>query len=257
MKVVLFCGGFGMRLREYSDAIPKPLVCIGHRPILWHVMRYYSHFGYNEFILCLGWKGEDIKKYFLNYEETLSNDFVMTNGGSKVQLLRSDIQDWKITFADTGLASNIGQRLKAVQKYLQGEETFLANYTDGLTNLHLPDIIRFHQDHNAVASFISVKPTQSFHCVSATESGEVESIVPVNESTVRMNAGFFVLSHQIFDYIHEGEELVLEPFQRLIQKNKLFAMPFDGFYGCMDTYKEKQTLDDMYARGEMPWKLWE
>src|SRR5713101_1065274 len=138
MKVVLFCGGLGMRLREYSENIPKPMVTIGYRPILWHVMKYYAHFGHKDFILCLGYRADSIKNYFLNYDECLSNDFVLSRGGKNVELIHTDAHDWKITFADTGINSNIGQRLKAAEKYLKGEEVFLANYTDGLSDLHLP-----------------------------------------------------------------------------------------------------------------------
>src|SRR4030065_715751 len=138
MKVVLFCGGMGMRLYPSTENIPKPMVVIGEKPILWNLMKYYSYFGHKNFILCLGYKGEEIKKFFLNYDECLSNDFILSQGGKKRQLLKSDIEDWRITFVETGLDSNLGQRLKAVQKYLEGEEMFLANYSDGLTNLHLP-----------------------------------------------------------------------------------------------------------------------
>src|SRR6478609_5593576 len=141
MKVVLFCGGLGTRLREYSDTIPKPMVNIGHRPILWHVMKYYAHYGHKDFILCLGYKADVIKKYFLEYDECVSNDFVLSGGGKNLQLLSSDIHDWNITFVDTGLTSNIGQRLKAVQRQLEGEEMFLANYTDGLSDVPLPAVI--------------------------------------------------------------------------------------------------------------------
>ena len=138
MKVVLFCGGLGLRLRDYADHIPKPMVPIGYRPILWHVMKYFAHFGHKEFILCLGYRGDLIKQYFLNYNECLSNDFVLSKGGKNLDLANSDIHDWRITFADTGLHSNIGQRLLAVQKYLASEEVFIANYSDGLTLLQLP-----------------------------------------------------------------------------------------------------------------------
>src|SRR5262249_30864543 len=146
MKVVLFCGGLGMRLREFSESIPKPMVSIGYRPILWHVMKYYAHYGHNEFILCLGSKSDVIKDYFLNYNECVSNDFVLSSGGSQINLLNSDIHDWKITFVDTGTTANVGQRLKAVQPHLAGEEVFLANYADGLTDVELPKMIDFYHD---------------------------------------------------------------------------------------------------------------
>ena len=255
MKVVLFCGGLGTRLREYSESIPKPMVPIGYRPILWHIMKYYAHFGHREFILCLGWKADYIKKYFLEYDECISNDFVLESGGDSVSLLGSDIQDWKITFCDTGTTSNIGERLKAVEKHLGDDTRFLANYSDGLCDMHLPDMIDFHERNNAVASFLSVKPSQSFHTVSSHADGAVTAIDVVTETDIRINAGFFVLEREIFSYIREGEELVCEPFARLIAERRLFARPYDGFFGCMDTFKEKQQLDDMYSRGETPWEV--
>ncbi|MBX3422401.1 MAG: hypothetical protein KF752_12685 [Pirellulaceae bacterium] len=256
MKVVLFCGGFGMRLREYSEAIPKPLVGVGHRPILWHIMKYYAHFGHHDFILCLGWKSEAIKDYFLNYNECLANDFVLSKGGSSVVLLNSDIQNWNITFVDTGMRANIGERLKAVQSHLAGEKTFLANYADGLSDLDLNALIDFHQRNEAIASFMTVRPTQTFHCVSSQEDGLVTRIEAISDTNTRINAGFFVLDQEIFSYMRPGEELILDPFDRLIAKGKLFTMPHEGFFGCMDTFKEKQMLDDMHAAGNTPWELW-
>jgi len=256
MKVVLFCGGLGMRLRDFSENIPKPMVAVGYRPILWHVMRYYAHFGHKDFILCLGYKADSIKKYFLDYDETISNDFVLSKGGRKVDLLASDIQDWKITFADTGLNSNIGMRLKAVQHFLRDEEMFLANYSDGVSDLPLPAMIDYFRQGNAVACFAGVMPTQSFHLVKVEDGGLVQSIQHVREVGMRINGGFFVFRKQIFDWIRPGEELVQEPFQRLAAAGKLVAYPYDGFWACMDTFREKQLLEDMYSRGQVPWEVW-
>jgi glucose-1-phosphate cytidylyltransferase len=232
------------------------MVTIGYRPILWHIMRYYAHFGHKEFILCLGWRGDMIKDYFLNYNECMSNDFVLSQGGHSIKLLGSDIHDWRITFVDTGIQANIGARLKAVQPHLAGEKAFLANYADDLTDLHLPDLIDFAQRQDAVATFLSVRPSQSFHAVRVGDDGRVETIEGASESGIRINGGYFVLRQEIFDYLHDGEELVGEPFQRLIAQGRLAAMNYEGFWGCMDTYKEKQRLDDMYARGESPWEVW-
>jgi len=256
MKVVLFCGGLGMRLRDFSENIPKPMVAVGYRPILWHVMRYYAHFGHKDFILCLGYKADSIKKYFLDYDETISNDFVLSKGGRKVDLLASDIQDWKITFADTGLNSNIGMRLKAVQHFLRDEEMFLANYSDGVSDLPLPAMIDYFRQGNAVACFAGVMPTQSFHLVKVEDGGLVQSIQHVREVGMRINGGFFVFRKQIFDWIRPGEELVQEPFQRLAAAGKLVAYPYDGFWACMDTFKDKQLLEDLYSRGQVPWEVW-
>jgi glucose-1-phosphate cytidylyltransferase len=256
MKVVIFCGGLGMRLREYSETIPKPMVTVGYRPILWHVMRYYAHFGHKDFILCLGYKGDSIKKYFLDYDETVSNDFVISEGGKKVDLLSSDIHDWKITFVDTGLTSNIGMRLKAVQPFLRGEELFLANYSDGLSDLPLPAMIEHFRRHDAVASFVGVYPTATFHLVTVHDGGQVTSIRHVRDVGMRINGGFFVMRQEIFDWIKPGEELVQEPFQRLAAGGKLLSYPYEGFWACMDTFKEKQLLEDLYARGQVPWEVW-
>jgi glucose-1-phosphate cytidylyltransferase len=257
MKVVIFCGGLGTRLREYSETIPKPLVCVGYRPILWHIMRYYAHYGHRDFILCLGYKGDAIKKYFMEYDETVSNDFVMSEGGRKVELLASDIQDWRISFVDTGMSSNIGQRLKLVQPHLAGEEMFLANYSDGLSDLPLPHMISYFQERpEAVGCFAGVAPTSSFHLVRLESGGQVESIRHIKESGMRINGGFFVLRREIFDYMNDGEELVQEPFQRLAAERRLLAYKYDGFWACMDTFKEKQLLEDMYGRGQVPWEVW-
>jgi len=256
MKVVIFCGGLGMRLREYSENTPKPMVNIGYRPILWHVMKYYAHYGHKDFILCLGYKADVIKNYFLNYDECLSNDFVLSHGGEKLELLNSDIQDWKITFVDTDLTSNIGQRLMAVEEYLEGEEVFLANYSDGLTNLPLPDLIDNFLKHEKIACFLCVKPTQSFHVVSMKNGGVVSEILHVDQADMWINGGYFIFRQEIFRYINEGEELIQEPFHRLIEREELMAHKYEGFWACMDTFKDKQQLDDMYSRGEAPWEIW-
>jgi glucose-1-phosphate cytidylyltransferase len=257
MKVVLFCGGLGMRLRDFSENIPKPMVPVGYRPILWHVMRYYAHFGHKEFILCLGYRADAIKKYFLDYDETISNDFVLTQGGKQVELLASDIQDWKITFADTGLNSNVGMRLKAVQNFLRDDEMFLANYSDGLSDLPLPAMLEyFAAKKDAAACFAGVMPTQTFHLVRVEDGGQVDSIRHVRDVGMRINGGFFVFRREIFDWMKPGEELVEEPFRRLASAGKLVAYPYDGFWACMDTFKDKQLLEDLYSRGQVPWEVW-
>jgi glucose-1-phosphate cytidylyltransferase len=255
MKVVLFCGGLGMRLRDYADNVPKPMVPLGYRPILWHVMKYYAHFGHKDFILCLGYRGDLIKEYFLNYEECVSNDFVLSQGGRRRELLNSDILDWRITFVETGLNSNIGERLKAVERHLAGEEMFLANYSDGLTDLPLPEQIADLRHHDKVASFLSVKPNLSYHFV-ATNNGVVTSFRDIATSGLRVNGGYFVFKTEIFSYMRTGEELVLEPFQRLVEANELVAYDYDGFWLPMDTAKDKKRLDDLYDAGSPPWQVW-
>jgi len=258
MKVVLFCGGLGMRLRDYSETIPKPMVNIGYRPILWHVMKYYAHFGHKDFILCLGHRADAIKDYFLNYNECASNDFVMSRGGKKLELFNSDIQDWRITFADTGVESNIGQRLKAVERYLTDDEEFLANYSDGLTDLPLPQQLDHFHQQNKVASFLAVRPNLSYHLVSLQEgeSNLVSGIHAINNGSVRINGGFFIFKTKIFDYMCEREELVNGPFERLISERQLIGYPYDGFWASMDTFKDKQQLENLWGSGVAPWEVW-
>jgi glucose-1-phosphate cytidylyltransferase len=256
MKVVLFCGGLGMRMREYSEAVPKPMVPIGYRPVLWHVMKYYAHFGHTDFILCLGYRSDTIKKYFLEYDECLSNDFVLSQGGKGLELLGSDIQDWRITFVDTGLSSNIGRRLKAVEKHLVGEEMFLANYSDGLSDVDLTAVTDTLRQSNGVACFVSVKPKASFHLIETDPHGVVQKIDHIAKTGARINGGFFAFRQEIFQHMKEGEELVEEPFHRLIAAGRLLNYRHDGFWACMDTFKEKQELDDIFAQGKAPWVVW-
>jgi glucose-1-phosphate cytidylyltransferase len=255
MKVVLFCGGLGTRLGELTENVPKPLVKIGYRPILWHVMKYYAHYGHKDFILCLGYRADAIKDYFLNYKEYLSNDFTMTHGGRDIHLQQSDITDWKITFVDTGLNANIGQRLKAVEKYLAGEEMFLANYSDGLTNCPLPRMIDSVVSSKKIACVLCAKPSQTFHVVDLDADNSIRSIQGVRETDILINAGFFVFRKDIFSYIRPGEELVAEPFQRLISEKKIIGYPTEQYW-CMDTFKEHQELTDIFNLGSAPWEVW-
>jgi len=255
MKVVLFCGGAGMRLRGYADDVPKPMVQIGTRPILWHLMKYYAHFGHKDFILCLGYKGNCIKDYFLHYDESVSNNFVWSQGGKNIQFLNRDIDDWTITFVETGASSNIGQRLKAVEPYLQNEEMFLANYGDGLSDVPLPHMLDRFQQSKAVASLLLVQPTASFDIVHTGVGGLVEEVSPLSRTDIWINGGFFAMRKEIFQYIHPGEELVREPFNRLIERKALLSYQYNGFWQCMDTFKDKQHLEEL-NQGTAPWKVW-
>ncbi len=256
MKVVLFCGGLGLRLRDASDEIPKPMMSIGHRPILWHVMKYYAHFGHTDFILCLGYKSEVVKNYFLNYSEAISNDFVLSGGGRDLKLLNKDIEDWKLTFVDTGIHSSIGQRLRAVRDHLAGEDIFLANYSDGLTDLDLRRMVEPFRAGKMVAEFLCVRPPLSYHGVTLDGGGRVTGLEPLSETGPLINGGYFVLRREIFDYLKEGEDIVGDAFPRLIPKNLLKGYRHEGFWASMDTFKDRQTLEQMYARGDAPWELW-
>jgi glucose-1-phosphate cytidylyltransferase len=256
MKVVLFCGGLGTRLREHSDTIPKPLVNIGVRPIMWHLMRYYAHFGHKDFVLCLGYRGDLIREYFLNYNEALTNNFTMSDGGKKIELHASDIQDWRITCVDTGLHSNIGQRLLRVKALLADEPMFMANYADGLTDLPLNDHVDKFKASGAVGSFIAVRTSQSFHSVQFDDTGWVRSMGRIKDSEFWINAGFFCFTPKIFDFIEDGDELVEQPFNRLIERKLLYVNRYTGFWQQMDTFREKIIYDRMEARGDCPWMVW-
>ena len=256
MKVVLFCGGLGTRLREHSDTIPKPLVNVGYRPILWHLMRYYAHYGHKDFILALGYRGDLIREYFLNYNECMSNDFVLSGARESVELMSRDLDDWRITFVDTGLHSNLGQRLLRVRRYLAGETEFLANYADGLSDVSLDQQIEDFRRRQVTASFVAVRTGQSFHSVQSEDDGIVTGFGQISESDFWINGGFFCLRKEIFDAIEEGDELVEKPFQRLIAQRKLAVYRHSGYWQSMDTFKDKITLDRMEARGDCPWMVW-
>ncbi len=240
-------------MREDSERLPKPMIPVGDRPILWHIMRYYASFGHHDFIVCLGYKAEAIKDYFLNYNEALSNDFILTEGGRRVELLQRDIDEWSITFVNTGLQASIGERLRAVAAHLDGEEIFLANYGDVLTDAPLPDMVRTLTESDAVALFLCSRPTHTFHIVSMDGGNRVKAIDDVTTSGIWINGGYFVLRHEIFDYLENHVDLVNDAIPALVKENRVLAYPYDGFWAPMDTLKDKQTLEGLVASGRAPW----
>ena len=257
VKVVLFCGGHGIRMRDYSEKIPKPMVPIGPRPIIWHVMKYYSHFGYHDFILCLGYKADYIKNYFLNYNEASSNNFILSDSGKSVNLLNTDIDNWKITFVDTGYSSNIGERLTAVKSYLKDEDIFMANYSDTLTDCHLPDHIDdFSRSNNCVGSFLTVKPNFTHHVINDNNRGFVTEIYDSQKSGILINGGYFIFKKEIFNYINPGDDLIIEPFNRLIKFGGLRTYRHEGFWASMETFKDRMILNDLQVQSQAPWELW-
>ena len=256
MKVVLFCGGQGLRMREASEVLPKPMVPIGNRPILWHVMKYYAHFGFTDFVLCLGYRAEAIKQFFLTYSEAMANDFVLTDGGARVHLLKTDIHDWNITCVDTGQRSSIGQRLRAVRHLLRDDEMFLANYGDTLTDANLLAMIDRTKKAGVTASFLAARPKHSFHVVSMDDEGRVHALHDVMSSDIWLNGGYFVCRSELLDNLGPGEDLVEEPLHRLMAKDQVLAQRHDGFWAPMDTLKDKQWLESLHENGEAPWQLW-
>jgi glucose-1-phosphate cytidylyltransferase len=256
MKVVLFCGGYGLRMRRgVDDDVPKPMQMVGPRPLLWHVMRYYAHFGHTDFVLCLGYGAHHIKDFFLNYAEAESNDFVLRNG--QVELLSTDIADWSITFVQTGIASPIGERLRRVRPYLDGDEVFLANYADVLTDAPLDEMVDNLQASDAVASMMVVPPQSSFHCIDLSEDGRVEAIVPVQQLPLWENGGYFVLRQEIFDHLPPDSDLVMDACGALAKDGRLLAYRYRGFWQPADTVKERAALEDSYTNGDRPWMVWE
>ena len=255
MKVVLFCGGLGTRIREYSDNIPKPMIPIGHQPILWHVMQYYSQYGHRDFILCLGYKANIIKDFFLGYRPQQYADCVISGHGANVELLGQPGEDWRVTLIDTGIWRNIGERLWAVRKHVQEEELFLANYSDGLTDVNLDEMTDAFTNSGKLACFLAVRPPLTYHLADISPDGRVRELRASDRSNIWINGGYFLLRKEIFDYMRDGEEFVHEPFQRLIESDLLMAFKHEGFFRSMDTLKDRQALEDMAEQGKMPWRL--
>jgi glucose-1-phosphate cytidylyltransferase len=254
MKVVLFCGGRGTRIREYSESVPKPMIPIGHEPILWHVMQYYSQFGHRDFVLCMGYKANVIKDFFLGYKPEIYRDCVVSGNGTRVELLGRPQEDWRVTLLDTGLWRNIGERLWTVRDQVADEEMFLANYSDGLTDVDLNDMIGRFKESGKVACFLAVPPPFTFHLADIGDAGRVQALRNSESAGLWINGGYFLLRPQIFDYMREGEELVVEPFRRLIDADQLMAFKYTGFWRAMDTLRDRQALEDMVEHGHMPWR---
>ena len=257
MKTVLFCGGLGTRIRDYSENIPKPMIPVGDKPILWHLMHYYSQYGHRDFILALGYKANAIKEFFVNYRPHIYADCVVSGSGDTVETLGDPQRDWRVTMIDTGVWRNIGERLLAVRAQVEGEEMFLANYSDGLSDVDLPAMIEAFRQSGKVACFLAVRPSFSLHLVDMDVSGKVNALRPTQEADLWINGGFFIFRSEIFDYLREGEELVETPFRRLIEADQLLAFKHEGFWRPMDTLKDKEVLEDMVEHGRMPWRLGE
>lgn len=254
MKVVLFCGGLGMRMREGGEDIPKPMTMVGDRPLIWHVMRYYAHFGHKEFILAMGFGAKHIARYFLEYEEAHSNDFVIDGG--EVRYLTSDVGDWKITFVHTGIDTPIGERLHRVSRHIGDDEMFLANYADVLTNAPLDAMIDEFTESDALASLLAVPPQSAFHIVDVNGGNIVRGIRSVADVPMRENGGYFVMRRELLDELRPGHDLVGDTLTRLATEGRVRAYPYDGFWMPADTVKERTVLERLATSGEAPWQLW-
>jgi glucose-1-phosphate cytidylyltransferase len=220
-------------------------------------MRYYAHYGHTDFVLCLGYGASAVKDFFLNYDETRSNDFVLEKGAREVTLFRTDISDWRVTFVDTGLHSPIGERLRRVRRFVEGEPMFLANYSDVLTNAPLPDMIRRFEATDAVASLLAVPPRSSHHAVDIGEDGIITQVTPMRDLRHWENGGYFLLRPEIFDELNEDEDLVEDAIVRLVRRGRVLAYPYKGYFSPADTVKERAELDEMYNRANCPWMIWD
>jgi len=251
VKVVLFCGGYGLRLRDHEPRVPKPVVPLGGDPLVLHVMRYYAHFGHNEFVLCLGYKGDVVREQ-LEIATKLRPD----RQDCQPYDPRQDVHNWNIRYVDTGLDSTIADRLVKIRPFLKNDYTFFANYSDSLSDAALPDLMDEHRASGSVASFMCVRPHLSLHHVELDEfSGRVRSIQGIRQA-LRINGGFFTLNQEIFDYIEPGDELVEQPFARLIESGRLHGHVYDGFWSTIDTYKDHLRMDTLLKSGKAPWQVW-
>jgi glucose-1-phosphate cytidylyltransferase len=236
MQVVILCGGRGTRLREQTEFIPKPLVEIGGLPILWHVMKIYAHFGFTDFILALGYLGHRIKDYFLPY------------GG--------EAAEWRILFADTGQDTPTGGRIKALERFIEGD-TFLATYSDGLADLDLSALLAFHRAHGRLATLTAVRPYSQFGLLDLEETGRIARFREKPRLEDWVNGGFFVFERGVFDYLQPDSTLERDPFERLAADGEIFAYRHEGFWACMDTYKDTEVLNQLWNSGQAPWRVWE
>ena len=257
MKVVILCGGMGTRLREETEFRPKPMVDVGGRPILWHIMKIYAHYGFNEFVLCLGYRGNVIKEYFLNYA-AMSNDFTLRLGDRQVLEFDGNHaeQDFRVTLAETGLNTMTGGRVARVAKYLDAD-TFLVTYGDGLADIDLPALVDFHRGHGKLATVTTVRPTSRFGVVEMDPQDRVTLFAEKPQSGDWISAGFFVFQRGFLEYL-SGDDCIMEraPMERLVADGQLMALRHEGFFQAMDTYREYELLNRLWNGGQAAWKVW-
>jgi glucose-1-phosphate cytidylyltransferase len=257
MKVVILCGGLGTRLREETEFRPKPMVPVGDRPVLWHIMKIYAHYGHKDFILCLGYKGEVIKDYFRNYQWNTSDVTLRLNSNPKVTYhTHHDEEDWTVTLVDTGQETQTGGRLRRVLSYIDAD-TFLCTYGDGVTDSNINDSIAFHHRQGGLATITAVRPTARFGDMVVVNDRVTAFKEKPQELNQFVSGGFFVFNKRIGDYLaDESTILEQEPMARLTAEGQVNAFKHTGFWQCMDTYREQQLLEKLYASGKAPWKVW-
>ncbi len=255
MKVAILAGGFGSRLQEETAIRPKPMVEIGGKPILWHILNIYSAFGFNEFVLALGYKGEDIKKYFLNFY-ALNNDLTVDLAEGKSEIHEEKQPNWKISLVDTGQNTMTGGRIKRLRPWI-GNETFMATYGDGLSDIRIDELLSFHKSHGKVATLTAVRPPARFGGLNIDGGHVVEFVEKPQSGEGWINGGFFVLEPEIFDYIEgDGTPFEGEPMQKLASDGQLMAFQHEGFFQPMDTIRDRNILENLWASGKAPWKVW-
>lgn len=258
MKVVILAGGYGTRISEESHLKPKPMLGIGDKPILWHIMKIYSHYGFHDFIICCGYKQYVIKEWFADYylhRSDVTFDFTSEN---KMTILNAkEVEPWKVTVVDTGLDTMTGGRVKRIQKYI-GNEPFLLTYGDGVSDVNIPELVDFHKQQGKIATITMVNPGQRFGIIEVDKDGRIHSFREKSNSDGGMiNGGFMVLEPQIFDYLPD-DTTILErtPFETLAEMGELNGYPHNGFWHCMDTQRDKNNLEQLWGNGNAPWKLW-
>ncbi len=259
MKTVILCGGRGTRLGEHGASIPKALIEIGGRPVLWHLLKIYSHHGLKDFIFCLGYLGDAIKRYFLEHH-WLYSDFTLEMGRTgEYRLDKHDVQgeEWSITFAETGLDTNTGGRVKRIEKYLGDDESFCVTYGDGLADVDLTALLEFHRRHGRMATLTAVHPRSNFGLLKMDADGAVTDFEEKPVMHELINGGFFVFNRRIFNYLDGNCVLEREPLQRLAAERQLIAYPHSGFWKCMDTYKDNMEFNQLWESGRADWMVWE
>jgi len=258
MKVVLLAGGLGTRLREETEFKPKPMVEVGSYPIIWHIMKIFEYYNYSDFIVCLGYKGEIIKNYFLDFQ-TQHNDFsINTSKLNSIEIHKSQtLANWNVTLANTGVESMTGERIRRIKKYIPEGESFIMTYGDGLSDINIDQLVKFHKSHNGIATISTTKPSSRFGMVEIGSNSQVSNFMEKPQADGSINMGYMVLDYEVFDYIDENDIFEEEPLKKLVKSKNLYSFSHEGYFQPMDTYRENLSLNNIWDEGQAPWKIWE